>query len=92
MTKKRRNWDSRTKWLIVLEGLKGRSVADICTDHAITQSLYYKWRDQFLSEGYKVFETAKADQVQKRLSRENTHLKHLVGELTLELKKSEALL
>jgi len=86
---KRKKWDSKTKWLIILEGLKGRKVADICSEHGIAQSQYYAWRDQFLSEGAKVFESAKIDRKQEQLQRENARLKNLVGELTLELKKNE---
>lgn len=87
--RRRRKWDSKTKWLVVMEGLKGRKVADICIEHNITQSQYYSWRDQFLSEGHKVFDKAKVDQKQDYLERQNTKLKKLVGELTLELKKSD---
>ena len=36
----RRQWDSKTKAKIVLEGLKGRSVVDICTEYSISQSMY----------------------------------------------------
>lgn len=53
---RRKKWDSKTKWLVVLEGLKGRSVAEICAEHNISQSHYYQWRDRFLSEGHKVFD------------------------------------
>ena len=88
---KRNKWDSKTKWLIVLEGLKGRPVSEICTEHGLSQSQYYKWRDQFLSEGYKVFDQAKGDQKQTFLIRENNKLKKLVGDLTYELKKSDEL-
>lgn len=38
----RRQWDSKAKAKIVLEGLKGRSVVDICTEYAISKSMYYK--------------------------------------------------
>ena len=89
---KRKKWDSKTKWLIVLQGMKGRLVAEICTEYGVAQSQYYKWRDQFMSEGYKVFDTAKASQKQQCLSNENKKLKSLVGELTLELKKSDELM
>lgn len=88
---KRKKWDSKTKWHIVLEGIKGRPVADICVEYNVAQSQYYKWRDQFLSEGHKLFDAAKADQRQLYIERENKKLKNLVGELTLELKKSEEL-
>ena len=36
----RRQWDSKTKAKIVLEGLKGRSIVDICTEYVISQSMY----------------------------------------------------
>jgi putative transposase len=35
----RRKWDAKTKAMIVLEGLKGKSVAEICAEHQISQSL-----------------------------------------------------
>ena len=42
----RRKWDAHTKAMTVLEGLKGKPVAEICTEHQITQSQYDQWRDQ----------------------------------------------
>ena len=39
---KRREWDSKTKSRVVLEGLQGRSVASICTEYQISQSVYYR--------------------------------------------------
>ncbi len=39
---------------IVLEGLKGqKSVAEICREHQISQTLFYRWRDRFLEGGHK---------------------------------------
>ena len=32
---KRKKWDSKTKWHIVLEGKKGRPVADICAEYNV---------------------------------------------------------
>ncbi len=88
----RRKWDAKTKALIVLEGLKGKPVAEICTEHQISQSLYYQWRDQFLAHATKVFEVQQHTKKEARLEQENARLKQLVGELTLELKKSDELL
>ena len=85
----RKKWDSKTKWLIVLEGIKGRAVTDICTDHGISQSMYYQWRDQFLLRGHEIFDEAKEGQKRQRLERENSRLKNLIGELTLEFKKND---
>ncbi len=89
---KRRKWDSKEKALIVLEGLKGKAVADVCSEHQISQAQYYQWRDQFLANASKAFEAHKLTQKEERLERENEKLKRLVGELTLELKKSEEVL
>ncbi|MCH8028489.1 MAG: transposase [Candidatus Dadabacteria bacterium] len=49
---KRRNWDAKTKTKVVLEGLSGLSVSEICSEYGIQQNQYYRWRDQFLSEDY----------------------------------------
>jgi transposase-like protein len=82
---KRRKWDSKTKAIIVLQGLKGRTVADICNEHQIGQSEYYRLREEFLIKMPQIFEhNAKKEEA---LQRENTKLKNIIGELTLELKK-----
>lgn len=86
---KRRKWDAKTKAIIVLEGLKGKPVATICQDHQISQAQYYQWRDQFLANAAKTFEVAQQTEREARLQHENAQLKKLVGELTLELKKSD---
>jgi transposase-like protein len=88
----RRRWDAKTKALIVLEGLRGKSVAEICTEHQISQSQYYQWRDQFLANAANAFEAQQHTRQEARLAQENARLKQLVGELTLELKKSDELL
>ena len=89
---KRRKWESKAKFKIVMEGLRGRPVAEICNDYEIAQTQYYKWRDQFLSNGEKAFEVAQATSNEVRLQNQNQKLKAMVGELTMELKKSDELL
>ena len=88
---KRREWDPKTKALIVLQGLKGTVISELCNEHRISQAQYYQWRDQFLSNAAKAFDS-KADQAQMRLERENAKLKHMIGEMAYELKKTDALL
>lgn len=85
----RRKWDSKTKVQVVVQGLKGRAVAEICGEYQISQNQYYQWRDQFLSNAGKAFETARQSRTEERLAKENERLKVLIGELTLELKKSD---
>ena len=86
---KRRQWSAQQKADIVLQGIQGRPVADICLEYEINQAQYYQWRDQFLSNRGAVFETGKANRKEQRLERENAKLKACVAELTLEVKKSE---
>ena len=55
----RRTWSPKEKLMIVLEGLKGNcTVGELCNTHQISQSQYYKWRDQLLADGQKIFATA----------------------------------
>jgi transposase-like protein len=84
-----RTWTAREKAAIVLQGLKGRGVAEICNEYQIHQTQYYRWRDQFLENAPKVFETKQQSKREQRLTGENQRLKAMVGELTMELKKSD---
>ena len=85
----RRQWDAKTKAMIVLEGLKGKPIAELCHEHQLSQAQYYQWRDQFLAHAATAFEVHEQSQREARLTQENARLKTLVGELTLELKKSD---
>ena len=85
----RRTWDAHTKAMIIIEGLKGKPVAELCTEHQISQSLDDQWRDQFLAQAAKAFDDPQRTRTEARLQQENARLKQLVGELTLEFKKSD---
>jgi transposase-like protein len=87
---RKRTWDAKTKALIVLEGLKGKPVAEICNEHQISHSQYYQWRNQFLAHAAEACESHQYTRIEPRLEQENAWLKRLVGELTLELKKRRA--
>jgi transposase-like protein len=88
----RRQWDAKTTARIVLEGLQGKPVAEICHEPQISQSPYYQWREQFLAHAAHAFAAHQHTRTAAHLAQENARLKKLVGELTLELKKSDALL
>jgi transposase-like protein len=85
---RKRKWDAKTKALIAIEGLKGKSVGEICTEHQISQSQYDQWRDQCLANAARAFERHQHPRKETRLAYENARLKRLVGEWTLELKKA----
>jgi transposase-like protein len=85
----RRKWDAKTNEMIVIEGLKGKPAAELCAEHQISQAQDYQWRDQFLAHAPNAVEVQAQSQREARLVQENARLKALVGELTLELKKSD---
>ncbi len=86
---KRRRWDSKTKTKIILEGLSRRPVSEICNEYGIHQNQYYLWRDKFLYEAHKAFESKKDTGELERLRRKNQELTQIIGSLTVELKKTE---
>ena len=86
---KRRQWKAAEKSRIILEGLKGRPIADICAEYQISQSMYYSWRDQFLSNMGQVFETKKIGQREAYQNRQIDKMKKIIADLTIELKKSD---
>lgn len=81
-----RKWDPKVKAAVVLAGLKGKTVPEICAEYQVNQSQYYKWRDQLMGHIDQAFKPASSRE--KVLARENEELKKIVGELTIELKKS----
>ena len=86
---KRRQWDSKAKTKIVLEGLSGRSVSEICSEYEIGQTQYYRWRDKFLSEAHRAFDSEKDGTEVQRLKKKAVRYQQIIGALTVELKKSE---
>ena len=52
----RKKWSHEEKLAIVLDGFKGRGVREICTEYGVSETQYYKWRDEALNlikEGFK---------------------------------------
>lgn len=69
--------------------MSGRPVSDICSEYVIHQNQYYTWRDKFLTEAHKTFESKKDRGEQDRLRKKNQKLKQIIGSLTVELKKTD---
>jgi len=103
----RRKFSSEEKIRIVLEGLKGEeSIAEICRREGIAPALYYRWSKDFIEAGKRRLNgdtvreanTGIGHSTRKlsgrqfgNLRKENTDLKEVVAELTLDnrvLKKS----
>ena len=87
---KNRKWQSQEKLRIVLEGLSGQiEISKLCAKYKIAQTQYYQWRDHLLKFGHKAFESKNITKKEQRLESEVINLKKIIGDLTVELKKSE---
>jgi transposase-like protein len=87
---KYRQWTSKQKSQIVLEGLSGEiDISKLCQKYEISQAQYYKWRDQFLANCHESFDIKKQTDKEQRLHNEVVKLKRIIGDLTVELKKSD---
>ncbi len=91
---KQRKWTAEEKLGIVMEGLKEkRSVADICREYKISQTLYYRWRDRFLEGGKKALVNGASDD--NAYKAEIEKLQKIIGKQAIKievLKKTEELL
>jgi len=87
---KKRKWQSQEKLRIVLEGLSGQiEISKLCSKYQIAQTQYYQWRDMLLKHGHQAFETKNITKKEQHLEGEVQNLKKIIGDLTVELKKSE---
>jgi len=89
--KTRRHFSAEDKIRIVLEGLRGDdSIAELCRQEGIAQSLYYTWSKEFMEAGKRRLagDTARAANTEevKDLRRESRDLKEVVAEQTLEIR------
>ena len=56
MSTKKKTWTGQEKLAIVLQGLRGNCrISELCNEHGITQGMFYRWRDQLLNDGAKLF-------------------------------------
>jgi transposase len=96
MSQKRRNYSPQFKFETVMEGLRGeKTVAEICRERDIKESLYYKWRDQFLEDAPSLFadKRRKSEPGGSDAEQRIAELERMVGRLTMEnaiLKKAES--
>ena len=87
--KTRRNYSSEEKIRIIIEGMRGEiTIAELCRKEGLSQGLYYKWSKDFMEAGKKrlsgdTMREANTPEV-KELKDENSSLKELVAELSLD--------
>jgi len=85
---KKRTWDLKMKAEIVLEGLSGKPVSEICSQYQISQDQYYQWRDKLSAEAHRAFDGKMKGAEVSRLKAKNQRLQQIIGALTVELKKA----
>ena len=84
--RKYRSWTAQQKLEIVLAGLRGdRSVREVCREHAISETLYYGWRDQLLEAGRERLGGKQERQGERELRRKGAELERALGRKTYEL-------
>lgn len=95
MSKQRKVYTPEFKLEVVLEGLRGeKPIAQLCREKQITDSLYYKWRDQFLAKAPEIF-AEPTQNIDEEAQAQIVDLERMVGKLALEneiLKKAKSLL
>lgn len=74
----RKKWSEEQIIGILKQVEAGRTVTEVCREHGVGESTYYKWKSKF--GGLEVNEARRL----KSLEDENARLKRLVAELTLD--------
>lgn len=93
---KLRKWTGEEKMAIVLEGIKGqKSVAEICREHQISQTVFYRWRDRFLEAAQRGLMSGAGKDESEALRAEIEKLQRIIGRQTIAieaLKKTQELI
>lgn len=84
--RKYRSWTAKQKVEIVLAGMRGdRSVKEVCREHAISETLYYSWREKLLEGGREALAGKEERAGERELRRRIRELERTLGRKTYEL-------
>src|SRR6266516_4645397 len=84
--RKYRSWTAQQKIEIVLAGLRGdRSVKEVCREQAISEALYYGWREKLLEGGREALAGREERRGERELRRKVAELERALGRKTYEL-------
>ena len=91
--RKYRSWTAQQKLEVVLAGLRGdRQVEELCREHAISETLYYGWREKLLKGGREALAGKEERQGERELRRKVAELERALGRKTYELEIAGKLL
>jgi transposase len=83
VTKKKREYTPQFKFQLVLKLLTGeKRAAQICREHQVSETSLSRWRQQFLDNGARAFESENGSSIEQERIAE---LERMVGRLTMEL-------
>ena len=92
-TRKYRKFTAQQKTEIVLASLRGpKSMAELCREHEIADSLLRKWREQFLAAGAERLQGKSERSEADDLRRQITRLERALGRKTMEVEVAGELL
>src|SRR5437667_5135605 len=84
--RKYRTFTAQKKLEIVLAGMRGdRSVKEVCREHAISETLFYGWREKLLEGGREALAGKEERQGERELRRRVAELERALGRKTYEL-------
>jgi len=84
--RKYRSWTAQQKIEILMAGLRGdRSVKEVCREHAISETLFYGWREKLLEGGREALAGKEERQGERELRRRVAELERALGRKTYEL-------
>jgi len=96
MNQPRRRFTSEFKAEVVLQYLAGqKTAAEICREHRLKDSLFYRWKDEFLAGAAQAFGRPPGGQAHSEHEQRIAELERMIGRLTMELdaaKKASRLL
>jgi len=82
---KYRQWSSKQKAQIVLEGLSSQiDISKLCQKYQISQTQYYRWHNQFLANCHQSFDVKKQSQKEQHLEAKVRKLTKIIDVLTIE--------
>jgi transposase len=92
-SRKYRKFSAQQKTELVLASLRGpKTIAQICREHDISESLLRKWREQFLAAGAERLsgkaQRTETDELRRRVAR----LERALGRKTMEVEVAGELL
>lgn len=82
---KGKRWSSDEKLAIVLEGLKGTKVKDICAKYGVAETQYYRWRDEAMESMKAGFADKRRKENRNSGQAEKERLLKIIGEQTAAL-------